>query len=122
MIVPPEAGWRDGVENGFELSRDRVARWLMIVKNNYLVIRMTVSSGARWRGSWWMERVCRERWDSKVVWKSLNLIEPCLRMRRVDPAQKRKRAQRCCAPTRKQPRQDLIWLEAASQVTALPRK
>jgi len=52
------AGRRDRGENGLELSKDRVARELILVKNNLLVIRMGVAGLTQWSSSWRRERVC----------------------------------------------------------------
>ena len=51
-------GHRPGVEDGRELSRNMVARWLMVVKDNLLVIRMGVAGLTQWGSSWGRERVC----------------------------------------------------------------
>jgi hypothetical protein len=49
---------RIGVEDKLELSKDRVARGLMPVKDNLLVIRMDVAGLTQWGSSWSGERVC----------------------------------------------------------------
>src|SRR6266700_6580107 len=52
------AGRREGGEDGRELSKDRVARELMLVKDNLLVIRMIVAGLTQWGTSWPRERLC----------------------------------------------------------------
>src|SRR5260370_32944671 len=50
-----------------------VARWLMIVKNNLLVIRMGVAGLTQWGSSWPRERVCGRggiRKNCGKLWKS----------------------------------------------------
>ena len=39
-------------------SKDRVARWLIRVEDNLLVIRMDVAGLTQWGSSWRRERVC----------------------------------------------------------------
>ncbi len=52
------AGRRNLVENGLELSKEIVARELMIVRDNLLVIRMDVAGLTQWGPSWPGERAC----------------------------------------------------------------
>ena len=54
----PHGGRGRQVENGLELSKRMVARWLMAVKDNLLVIRMDVAGLTQWGSSWRRERVC----------------------------------------------------------------
>jgi hypothetical protein len=51
-------GRKNGGEDGLELSKAMVARELMLVKSNLLVIRMGVAGLTQWGSSWWGERVC----------------------------------------------------------------
>src|SRR5712664_248131 len=54
----PHGGRGRRVEDGLELSKGMVARWLMAVKDNLLVIRMDVAGLTQWGTSWRRERVC----------------------------------------------------------------
>ena len=54
----PHGGRGRRVEDGLELSKGMVARWLMAVKDNLLVIRMDVAGLTQWGSSWPLERVC----------------------------------------------------------------
>ncbi len=70
------AGRRNRVEDELELSKDMVARWLMLVKNNLLVIRMNVAGLTQWGSSWLRERVCGRggiRKNCGNLWKSQKL-------------------------------------------------
>jgi len=54
----PHGGRGRRVEDGLELSKRMVARWLMVFKDNLLVIRMDVAGLTQWGSSWLREGVC----------------------------------------------------------------
>jgi len=53
-------GHRKGVENknGLERTWDKITLWLILVKDNLLVIRMDVCNLTHWGSSWLRPRVC----------------------------------------------------------------
>jgi hypothetical protein len=60
-------------ESGARYSKEIVEEWLMIVKDNFLVIRMGVDYLTQWGASWPMERVCGMdgiRMNCGNLWKS----------------------------------------------------
>jgi Arc/MetJ family transcription regulator len=66
-------GRRNGAENGLELSRNSIARRLIRIKGNLLVIRMGVAGLTQWASSGWRERVCGRggiRKNCGNLWKS----------------------------------------------------